>query len=421
MLQIRILAFQLAVTLALLSGAAPKARAQAETVLYSFLGGADGGDPEGGVVLDAKGNLYGTTEAGGGAQDGTFFKLTPAGVKKILRNFTGEPLDGEGPIGNILSVGQTFYGATEVGGAHRGFLCEGYGCGAVYELTSSGKEKVLYSFTGGSDGFLPMSGVVQDSQGNLYGTTLYGGNGTGCTGNDWGCGTVYKVTPQGEEVVLHQFSDGADGGLPWGGLAIDESGNVYGTTQRGGDLSLCSGVGCGTVFQIAPDGTLTVLHAFEGCPTDGAYPGGNLILDAKGNLYGTTQGGGTIGCKSYGGTVFEVTAAGREIVLYNFQGGSDGEAPGAGLVRDKKGNLYGTTYLGGGFLGCQDGQITCGTVFEVGPKRTETVLYRFTGGADGGQPMNASLLLDAKGNLYGTTQAGGDPTCNCGVIFKVTP
>lgn len=408
----------LAAILGLLVTATQTARAQTETVLYSFLGGADGAVPDGGLARDTNGNLYGTTLDGGKSSQGTIFELSPSGVKTILHNFKGEPRDGSGPEGNLLLVGNTFYGATVIGGTLGGYCEDDYfdGCGAVYEMTSAGAESVIYSFAGGSDGLAPMSGVVVDQAGNMYGTTLYGG-GTGCNSNEWGCGTLFKVTPAGEETVLHQFTGGADGMYPWGGLTIDENGYLYGTTEEGG--TGCSPPGCGTVFEVAPDGTRTILHNFTGCPKDGDGPMGNLIRDSKGNLYGTTLGGGS-SCKMGAGTVFKIAASGREKILYNFGGAPDGAEPWAGLVRDKKGNLYGTTFMGG-LLGCQDGEITCGTVFEVSHNRTETVLYRFTGGADGGQPMNATLVLDAEGNLYGTTPAGGDPTCNCGVIFKVTP
>ncbi len=400
-------------------------KAQTETVLYAFTGEASGFGPQGGVLRDAKGNFYGTTGSGG-IGFGTVYEVTAAGVETVLHSFTIRPADGEFPVGNLILAKGKLYGTTITGSGGKGG-CGGYSCGTVFEVTSSGKnEEVLYDFVGGPDGAGPWAGLVRDAGGNFYGTTYEGGGGDGfdCihdAGNASGCGTVFKVTPSGTETVLYRFTGGTDGGVPKAGLVLDAEGNLYGTTSIGGDLSCGSGGGCGTVFEVTPTGTETVLHSFAGYPNDGADPMAGLVRDAKGNLYGTTFAGGS-GCVNVGcGTVFEVTSSGQETVLHSFVGGSDGYEPWAGLVRDAKGNLYGTTYGGGG-SGCAP-SYGCGTVFKVTPSGTETVLYRFTGGTDGGLPL-AGLVLDKHGNLYGTTSSGGDPSCNaqsCGAVFEVTP
>jgi uncharacterized repeat protein (TIGR03803 family) len=366
--------FQGALTFALMSAlavvAAQPAWAQTETVLYAFPSTKSGLEPNGGLVRDGKGNLYGTTAIGGTPGVGTLFEITAAGVESLLHNFKGRPGDGMDPSGNLILSSGKLYGTTVAGGTQNGNCNdENSGCGTVYEfITSSGTEKVLYTFLGGSDGSLPSgAGLVRDTKGNLYGTTMWGG-GSGCSG--FGCGTVFKVTSKGVETVLYRFTGGINGGLPEAGLVIDPLGNLYGTTSSGGSD------GVGTVFEVTPAGTETVIHSFTNSPNDGAAPYAGLVRDASGNLYGTTFGGGPC-C----GTVFEVTSSGTEKILYNFAGGSDGSSPWAGLVRDAKGNLYGTTYQGGG-SGCSGGS-GCGTVFKITAAGKETVLYRFTGGTDG--------------------------------------
>ena len=274
-------------------------RARKETVLYSFTGGTDGGYPTGGVVRDAAGNLYGTTVDGG---------------------------EGSG----------CYYGA----------------CGTVFTLHATGKESVLYSFTGGTDGASPAAGLVRDSGGNVYGTTYYGGNLTCNKSGNYGCGTVFKVTKSGKETALYTFTGGTDGAYPYAGLLRDAKGNLYGTSTEGGDLNCAPPYGCGTVFKLTKAGKLTVLHSFTG-KADGAGPDGSLIRDAAGNLYGASSGGN--------GRVFKLTKAGKLTVLYSFTGGVDGAGPNGGLIRDVAGNLYGTTAYGG------DPACNCGVVFKVEP------------------------------------------------------
>jgi len=357
----------------LLAMATQYMHAQTETVLYSFAAEPASTNPNG-LVRDTKGNLYGTTYGeGNGTSCGIVFKITPAGTETVLHSFTGGT-DGCGPFfGSLVRDSEgNLYGATSSGGST---ACGGYGCGTVFKVTAKGAENVLYAFTGGTDGDFPIAGLVRDKEGNLYGTTDLGGTS--------GCGTVFELTATGTETVLHSFTAGADGAYPYtGGLIRDEKGNLYGTTWYGGAASACGDSGCGTVFEVTPTGTETVLFIFSG--VDGVAPNG-LVRDAEGNLYGTTSGGG-LGS----GTVFELTKKGAETTLYSFTGAPDGATPFVGLVRDPEGNLYGTT-VDGGALGH-------GTVFEVTPAGTETVLYAFTGGTDGANPV-AGLLMDKQGNF----------------------
>jgi uncharacterized repeat protein (TIGR03803 family) len=301
--------------------------------------------------------------------------------------------DGASPFGAVIRKDGVRYGTTYYGGTDD--------LGTVFRLDGDGIESVLHSFTGGSDGASPQTGLIADATGNLYGTTSAAGAGN--------CGTVFKVTPKGDESVLYAFQCGVDGSSPTGGVVSDAAGNLYGTTYAGGTSGL------GTIFKIATDGTKTVFYAFKG-GSDGADPSAGLIIDKKGNLYGTTYAGGTVGL----GTVFKITPNGTETMLHAFTGGSDGATPFASVTRDGSGNLYGTTYTGGGG-GCNGNG--CGTVFRVARNGTETVLYSFAGGTDGTGPYGG-LVLDANGNLYGTTLYGGSTNCNgngCGMIFRIAP
>jgi len=303
------------------------------------------------------------------------------------------------------------------------------GCGVVFKVDPTGKETVLYAFSGGADGSGGDSGLVQDWAGNLYGSTAFGGFDGDCpTGEALpGCGVVFKVDATGKETVLHTFTGGADGFSPYGNLLLDAAGNLYGATVGGGDVSgYCSDVGgflgCGTVYKLDRTGKLTVLHTFSGA--DGAGPNGFLVPDNAGNLYGMTFFGGDLsGCSSLGcGVVFKLDRWGNETVLYSFTGGADGAEPYASVIRDAAGNLYGTTTLGGEFTDPLCIGVGCGVAFKLDPAGKETVLHTFTGGADGVNP-SANLLLDEQGNLYGTAVGGGDlscsPTYGCGVVFKI--
>ncbi len=257
-----------------------------EKTLYRFTGAADGGSPVGGLIRDAAGNLYGTAEVGGASYCGTVFKVDPEGVETVLHTFTGPPDDGEGPQASLIqdSAGN-FYGTTSSGGTA--------GFGTVFELQASGQESVLYSFKGNSfkskaDGSDPIASLLRDAQGNLYGTTFFGGLDT--------IGTVFKVDASGNETVLHSFN-GHDGAYPEGPLLSDAQGNLYGSTIQGGPAANDGG----TIFKISAEGEFSVLWDFLGDP-NGENPAGPLTMDSAGNLYGTTAMGGPTAA----GSVFEL-------------------------------------------------------------------------------------------------------------------
>src|SRR5271157_4610665 len=298
----------LALAIMLVAAVLATGSAQAQTytygVLYTFTGSPDGAVSDGGLVRDAQGNLYGTTSQGG----------DPACTN---------------------------------------------GCGTVFKVNTTGNETVLYSFTGGADGAYPGAGLLRDAQGNLYGTTGQGGA-LACNAPN-GCGTVFKVDTTGKETVLYSFTGGADGSTPEAGLLPDAQGNLYGTTSQGGDPACTNG--CGTVFKVDTTGKETVLYSFTGLP-DGASPTAGLVQDAQGNLYGTTSQGGDPACTNGCGTVFKVDTKGKKTVLYSFTGGADGAIPYAGLARDAPGNLYGTAQRGGN-LACTGPTNGCGTVFKL--------------------------------------------------------
>ena len=387
--QMRKATFSLISLLAVLPLPSLRLEAQTFTVLYTFTGGVDGAFPQAGLVRVKAGNLYGTTVQGGSSPNcflgcGVVFKLNASGSETVLHSFTDSP-DGAGPASVLLrDKAGNLYGTTNSGGS-------AFGPGTVFKVEASGGETVLYSFAGPPDGANPVhTGLVRDKTGNLYGTT---GNG-GFLDN----GTVFKVDSSGNETVLHRFTDsGTDGSHPVAGLVMDKAGNLYGTTRDGGSI------GAGTVFKVDASGNETVLHSFTGL--DGSSPFAALVRDRAGNLYGTTFQGGAFGA----GTVFKVDASGNETVLHSFTGSADGSTPFAPLVRDKEGNLYGTTASGGSFRN--------GTVFKVDASGNETVLHSFTG-LDGSSPLGG-LARDKADNLYGTTISGD--SSRFGTVFKLTP
>jgi uncharacterized repeat protein (TIGR03803 family) len=391
----------------------------AEESLYSFKGGSDGAVPFASLTSDNTGNLYGTTAGGGGSGCeggdgcGIVFKLAPGGKETLLHSFQGGD-DGTYPRGGLIADNAAnFYGTTGAGG---GGNCDG-GCGTVFKLAPDGTETILYAFQGGADGIGPVGTLIADASGNFYGVTEGGGSFSGSDCADQGCGTVFELMANGTKKTLYTFLGGNDGRDPAAGLLMDSAGNLFGTTALGVGGPNCpnGSAGCGTVFEVAPDGTETILYAFQGAG-DGSIPLGNLIADSAGNLYGTASYGGNCAMNQYGcGTVFKLAPDGTETVLYALRGGDkDGWAPEAGVVMDKNGNLYGTTYYGGS-TSC--GGSGCGVVFEVSPKGKETVLERFK--AKQGRNPSAALLLGKKDTLYGTTIAGGGKH-NDGVVFSVT-
>ncbi|HEY6290150.1 MAG TPA: choice-of-anchor tandem repeat GloVer-containing protein [Terriglobia bacterium] len=335
----------------------------------------------------------------------------PAQTYTVLYTFTGNA-DGAVPVAGLIADSSgDLYGTTLEGGP--------YGSGVVFKLDPAGHQTVLDNFTRGKGGAYPSGGLVRDGAGNLYGTTTYGGLFDDGFCSPMGCGVIFKIGSPGFKTVLYNLFPSSGGANPMAGLIRDAQGNLYGTTAIGGNYAgPCNvvGSGCGVVFKLDPAGSETELYRFAGSP-DGAAPAAGLIQDAAGNLYGTTALGGhrTGPCSPYGcGVVFRVDSSGHETVLYRFGGGADGASPQSGLVQDAAGNLYGTTYEAGAF--------GYGVVFKLDLSGNETVLHSFSGGSDGRYAL-AGLVQDASGNLYGTTANGGDlNACDgvgCGVLFKL--
>jgi len=377
-------------------------------VLYTFNGTPDGAHPYAGVVADSLGNLYGTTFQGGTAQQGSVYKLTPTGTgtytETVLYSFQGGT-DGSNPEDSlVLDAAGNLYGTTFFGGT-------GFGGGTVFELTASGgnwTEKILYSFQGGTDGLTPESNVIFDAAGNLYGTTVMGGG----LGNSSGDGTVYELSPNSSggwtETIIHAFSGGTDGANPYRGLVLDSAGNLYGVLETGG--TGCNSVGCGIVFEFSPGTggvwTETVLHKFRG-GLDGSVPNSNLTIDSTGSLYGTTlTGGGSTACSQGCGTAFQLVHGSggtwTEHVMHRFASGTlDGSSPSTGaLALDSTGTLYGSTIAGGA-----NGS---GIFFELTPGSSggwgETVKS-----LPAGKTILAptGLILGPGGNLFSTLINGG--------------
>jgi uncharacterized repeat protein (TIGR03803 family) len=411
-----------------------------EKILLPF-NGTDGYQPVG-LSMDASGNLWGVTSFGGTSTCdsgfggcGAVFELVPVsgGWKaKIIYSFRGGP-DGETPVGNLLFGSDgNIYGVTSQGGT------SGCQCGTVYQLAPQAggwKQSVIYRFNyraGYKDGITPASGLIQDAAGNMYGTTEFGGDSTGCNIT---CGAVYELSPAAgggwTETILYSFQGPfqtiPDGYFPYGPLAFDALGNLYGTTYAGG-ANVCDGTtGCGVLFKLSPGagGTWTesLPYQFHG-GTDGARPSSPLVFDSSGNLYGTTIEGGGTGCTGEGcGTVFEFSSSGVETVLHRFSG-PDGQYISGGLTFDSAGDLVGTAF-GGGTYGF-------GVAFKLQPNAggtwSEALLHIFGNGTDGEFP-NTSLVIDASGNIYGGTEYGGKNTtgdcdrnpAGCGIIFQLKP
>ena len=288
--------------------------------LYAFTGAGDGGDPHGTLVQGANGDFYGTTESGGGNSDGTVFRVTPAGSLTTLYSFAGTP-DGANPFaGLVTGTDGDFYGTTETSGAG--------GAGTLFRITPGGSLTTLHAFTGGDDGGHPQDTLVSATDGSFYGTAEAGGAG--------GTGTVFQLTSSGSLATLHAFTalaggTNADGASPFAGVVLANDGNLYGTTEAGG------AGGTGTVYQLTTSGSLTTLYSFStlvgGTNADGANPYGGLIQASDGNLYGTTETGGTHGM----GTVYQITTSGSFATLHSFTGGTDGANPYDALVEGTNG------------------------------------------------------------------------------------
>ena len=407
-----------------------QASAALERVLYAFTGFPNGQTPVAGLVFDSAGDVYGTAPCCGSDNGGVVFELLPGAggtwSEKVLYNFGFASTDGSDPQAAPVfdSIGN-LYGTTYHGGNWPS--CFGYGCGTVYELSPNSDgtwaETVLYRFGGDTDGYWPASSLVFDNAGNLYGTTQLGGA--------FGLGTIFELSPDAgggwQKTTLFSFAGSPDGTEPRDGLTIDAEGNLYGTTLYGGSSPKCIG-GCGTAFQLRQglDGTWTetVIHSF-GFGRDGVEPWSGLALDSSSNLYGTTLGGGAGSCSGGCGTVYRLSPFGEqwvESVMYRFAGGlSDGWAPYGRPILDQSGNLYGTTVLGGSNKCLGNG---CGIAWELrrsGGTATEITLYTFQAGHDGSNP-EAGLTFGPNKSLYGTTETGGGgPEGGAGVIFQIRP
>jgi uncharacterized repeat protein (TIGR03803 family) len=399
------------VVLLLCAGMTGILQAQTFTTLVNF-DITNGADPYlMSLVQGPNGNLYGTTDSGGGFAGcgppgcGTVFEITRNGTLTQLYNFGAEGHGAYPLAGLLLAPNGKFYGTTAR-------------VGSVFEISSKGQLRTVYAFCSKpncSDGSTPWAGLMLATDGNFYGTTAYGGS-TNCAA---GCGTVFKITPGGQLDTLYNFcfaSNCADGYQPFAALVEGTDGNLYGTTYLGGNNSGDCFSGCGTIFKITPTGSLTTLYQFA--LTDGQNPDASLIQGVDGKFYGTTVKGGALG----DGTVFEITSAGNLTTLYSFSGG-DGMGPYAGLIQATDGNFYGTTYLGGDFSCNYDR--SCGTVFKLTPAGTLTTLHVFEY-ADGAEPFGG-LVQATDGTFYGAAYSGGNFVCDravdfpgCGTVYSLS-
>ncbi len=405
------------------------AAAQTERILHAYSNNGQGEFPYMGLLLDAAGNLYGTTGAGGADGLGTVFELSPNGsggwTQKVLHNF-GSGTDGQSPWGGNLLMDSSgnLYGTTRYGGTS---MCDSFnpvGCGTVFELVhnadGSWTEEVLHNFDGGSNqegpnGYHPYGGLVMDAAGNLYGTALYGGALGGSAGFG---GVVFELSPSSggswTEQVLWNFGAEGDGNFPQCALVFDKAGNLYGTTESGTGSSAG-----GTVFELSPGvsgWTEKIIFQFDvaGNSQTGNAPQAGVAFDANGNLYGTTGFGGP----HFMGDVFELSPSTggmwTETILHTF-GRGDGNSPDAGVIVDGSGNLYGTTYMGG--------KANVGTVYELSPSSggtwTEKILHDFQAASGDGANPETGLVMDSHGYLYGTTAGGG--MGRFGTVFQVKP
>lgn len=396
-------------------------RAQTFTVLHAFTSVPDGANPNP-VIRDSHGNLFGTTEWGGtvcgadGYTCGTVFEIDSSGNETVLHRFAGGA-DGANPVAALVEDAMgNLYGTTQGNGAIAAVS-------TVFKLAPNGQETVLYTFDGPA-GCCADAALVLDAAGHLYGTSPYAGE-SGCGRNRLGCGTIYEITASSISRirVLHNF-DGSDGELPSGSLVRDSEGNLYGTTVAGGDLA-CVGTyngnvyaGCGTVYKLAPNGTLTVLHAFTG-QADGSTPLG-VIQDSAGNLYGIAQVGGDLNCYAPQGcgTIFKVSVNGSFSVLYTFPPTvTRNPAYASLLLRDSEGNLYGAKQA--------DGAHAAGMLFKLDINGNFSDLFDFPvyGGPDGARALG--ITMDTAGNFYGDMELSGrfPPACpeGCGTVFKLLP
>ncbi|HXO16910.1 MAG TPA: choice-of-anchor tandem repeat GloVer-containing protein [Candidatus Dormibacteraeota bacterium] len=342
-------------------------------------------------------------------------RSSTSGAYAMLHDFRGSPHDGSTPNGYLIADGGNVYGTTSSGGRYCSRHGRGIGCGVVFSITPSGRYRVLHSFKGGSDGSNPVGGLVV-LHGLLYGATSGGGS---CTASIDGCGTIFSISSRGKERVLYSFKGRSDGAAPSGGL-VAMNGVLYGVTEAGGIRGYCkhySSEGCGTAFAVNTSGDEQVVYRFRGGPKDGSYPFGQLLA-LGGNLFGTTLFGGYFRhCGNGCGTIFDVTASGVERVLHHFDATSLGSQPDALIALN--GRLYGATFNGGAVCGSY-GETGCGTVFEATTAGTVRTIYRFKLVREGAGPQS---LAAVNGVLYGTTNYGGNDCgasgAYAGVLFAI--
>ncbi len=386
-----------------------------ETVLYTFTGDADGGSPVAGLTRAGAGNFYGATQYGGAHRAGVVYQVGVNGVETVVYNFESS-LEADGPSGLVLDSSGNLYGTCRTGGGAGGY-------GYVFKLDLAGGQVTLYNFTGGTGGFYPAGGVIRAKNGNLYGTAAYGGAGqvfsggvvykldssfnetvlfsfsdptmgsspaggvvenssgdffgTTTYGGPSNMGVVFQVAANGAYSVLHTFAGGDAGGYPAYGVIRDSAGNLYGATEGGGGNA-------SVVFKLAPSGAYTVLQRYA--PND-AVANSSLVRDAAGNFYGTT-GSATGNCP--GSTVYKIDSSGKFTTLYNFTGGADGCAP-QGVILDSAGNLYGTE--------CCSVSPGGGLIYQINPAGQLSVIYHFS--SKGTNSPTPALVRDAAGNFYG--------------------
>jgi uncharacterized repeat protein (TIGR03803 family) len=406
------------------AAAAITSRAQTVTTLGGF-NTSDGNNPAGTLVQGFDGNLYGTASSGGFGtyctNCGTFFKISPAGALTVLYRFCSQAncTDGYLPYSGLVEdINGNFYGTTAYGGNPN---CTG--CGTVFKVTPTGTLTTLHLFCLNSncpDGYSPSAGLVQAVDGNFYGTTFYGGQGQFyCSGGLLSCGTLFKMTPSGKLTTLYSFCKSGncpDGLQPNGYLIQGTNGSLYGTTNGNSSLVINSG----TVFKISTAGKLTTLHRFQG--PDGAEPVAGVVEGSDGNFYGTTFGGGAYNS----GAVFKMTPGGTLTTLYSFCSQypdcTDGLWPNSTLVQGTDGNFYGTTYAAGGIDCATSGTGGCGTLFQITPAGQLTTLYRFCANCIAGFEPAAGLVQATNGTFYGTTNLGGNHLCSwgCGEVFSLS-
>lgn len=340
---------------------------------------------------------------------------TPQVTFTIVHNFTGGTDGGFPEYGALIPDSSgNLYGTTIEGGNESGACAGQGGCGTIFKIDSAGNESVFYAFSGQTNGpRSPYGTLIRDSNGNFYGTTFGGGtSGNGC--NNYGCGTVFSVNAAGQEQTIYSFTGLSDGATPTAPLAVGLDGRGYSTTHNGGIDQ------AGVVFAIDRQGNESVVHSFNPNTDDGFNTWSGLTRDPSGNFYGMTLAGGGFNSTCGGafgcGIIYEITVDGTENILYHFTGLADGMWPYGGLIRDAAGNLYGASQGGSGGNG---------TIFKLDPLGNFTVLHTFTGAAGGTNPL-ASLVRDSDGTLYGTTCEGGEngPRCatgyGCGTVFALS-